>query len=114
MAWAAYALTRSLPYWPIDVTLNGDPWIKLQIDMVRALWAILPPAILWGASFPMAVAALSAPRRDGARAMGSVYAANTAGAIGGALATSLMLVPGVGAHQTQRVLVWAAAAGGIV
>src|SRR5262249_44255873 len=22
MAWAAYALTRSLPYWPLDVTLN--------------------------------------------------------------------------------------------
>ena len=36
--------------------------------------------------------------------MGSVYAANTLGAIVGALVVSLMLVPWIGTQQTQRVL----------
>ncbi len=77
--------------------------------MVRALWAVLPPAILWGASFPLAVAAISTPGSDGGRVMGGVYAANTAGAIVGALAASLLLVPWIGTQQTQRVLLCAAA-----
>lgn len=114
IAWTAWIIAKSLPFWPINPLLQISPWHTFQLDMVRALWAILPPAILWGASFPMAVAALSAPGRDGARVMGSVYAANTAGAIVGALATSLMLVPWIGTHQTQRVLLCAAAVSGIV
>ena len=113
IAWTAWIIAKSLPFWPINPLLQISPWHTFQLDMVRALWAILPPAILWGASFPMAVAALSAPGRDGARVMGSVYAANTAGAIVGALATSLVLVPWIGTQQTQRVLLCAAAVSGI-
>jgi len=114
IAWTAWIIAKSLPWWPINPLLQISPWHTFQLDMVRALWAILPPAILWGASFPMAVASLSAPGRDGARVMGSVYAANTAGAIVGALATSLILVPWIGTQQTQRVLLCTAAVSGIV
>ena len=42
--------------------------------------------------------------------MGSVYAANTLGAIVGALVVSLVLVPWIGTQKTQRVLLWAALA----
>lgn len=52
IAWAAYSLSDSIPYWPINPLLTSSPWFNFQIDIVRCLWAILPSAILWGASFP--------------------------------------------------------------
>ena len=54
IAWTAYMIADSLPYWPINPLLTISPWHTFQLDMVRCLWAILPPAILWGASFPLA------------------------------------------------------------
>jgi spermidine synthase len=56
IAWTAYMLTQSLPYWPINPSISTDPWFNFQLDFVRCLWAVLPPAILWGASFPLALA----------------------------------------------------------
>ena len=52
IAWSAYMLTQSLPYWPIDPSTSSSPWFTFQLDLVRSLWAMLPAAILWGASFP--------------------------------------------------------------
>ena len=40
---------------------------------------------LWGASFPLALAAVSTAGRDAGRLVGGVYAANTIGAVAGAL-----------------------------
>jgi spermidine synthase len=114
IAWTAWIVAKSLPWWPINPLLQISPWHTFQLDMVRCLWAILPPAILWGASFPMAVAAVAGPGRDPGRTMGGVYAANTLGAIVGALATSMVLVPWIGTHQTQRVLLCAAAVSGVI
>ena len=59
---------------------------------------MLPGAILWGASFPLALAAVAARGQDSARLVGGVYAANTVGAIVGALVTSLVLVGTVGSQ----------------
>jgi spermidine synthase len=114
IAWTAWIIAKSLPWWPINPLLQISPWHTFQLDMVRCLWAVLPPAILWGASFPIAVAALAGPGRDASRVMGSVYAANTAGAIVGALATSLVLVPWIGTHQTQRLLLCVAGLSGVI
>ena len=86
-----------------------SPWHTFQLDMVRCLWAILPPTILWGASFPLAVAALARPGEDPGQTVGSVYAANTLGAIFGALIVSLALIPWIGTQDSQRVLIWTAA-----
>ena len=80
IAWSAYMLTQSLPYWPIDPSISAEPWFNLQLDLVRTLWAILPGAILWGASFPLALGALASRGQDPARLVGGVYAANTVGA----------------------------------
>jgi spermidine synthase len=104
MFWAAYVLTQSLPYWPIDVTLSNDPWIKLQIDMARTLWAVLPAAILWGASFPLALASVAQEGQDPGKLVGSVYAANTVGAIVGSLSASLLLVYLMGTQHAQQLL----------
>jgi len=48
IVWAAYNLMKSMPFWPIDVTLSNDPWIRFQLDMVRCLWAGLPAAGMVG------------------------------------------------------------------
>ena len=109
IAWASYMIAGSLPYWPIDPMLSGSPWYTFQLDMARCLWAILPPALLWGASFPLALAAVAVPGQDPAKTVGRVYAANTLGAIAGALTVSLILVPSIGTQQSQRVLLAIAA-----
>src|SRR5262249_36625512 len=65
----------------------------------------------WGASFPLALAAAggSGEVRDAGRLVGSVAAANTLGAIAGALLVSLVAVGRFGSQATEQGL--AAAAG---
>jgi len=104
-AWSAFMIASSLPYWPIDPFLAESPWMTFQLDMARCLWTILPPALLWGASFPLAMAALAAPGEDPGRVSGDVYAANTLGSIAGALLTSLILVPWIGTTNCEKLLV---------
>jgi spermidine synthase len=112
IAWTAVMIARSLPYWPIVPGMSSSPWFTFQIDLARCLWAVLPPACLWGASFPLALAAVAAPGRgqDLGRLVGAVYAANTIGAIAGAVLFSLLLVPAIGTAGAERVLIGLSAA----
>src|SRR5262245_8584346 len=117
IAWTAYALARSLPYWPIDPSLARDPWLNFQLDLVRCLWAVLPAAVLWGASFPLALAAAtsqSTREQDPGRLVGEIYAANTIGAIFGALLFSILLVGWVGTQRSQQILIVAAGVSAVV
>jgi spermidine synthase len=114
IAWTALLISESFPYWPIVPGLTPSPWSTLQLDLVRCLWAILPPACLWGASFPLALAAVASPGQDPGRLVGGVYAANTIGAIAGALAFALLLVPVIGTAGAERALVGLAAAAALV
>jgi spermidine synthase len=109
IAWASWNITRSLPYWPVNPRLADTPWHQFQIDFVRCLWAILPAACLWGASFPLALAAVASRGSDGGVVVGRVYAANTVGAIVGALGTSLVLIAAVGTQNGERILIALAA-----
>ena len=43
IAWAAYAMTRQLPYWPISPGLAIKPSYTFEIDLVRCLWAADAP-----------------------------------------------------------------------
>jgi spermidine synthase len=113
-AWTALMITRSLPYWPVNPTLSTSPWLLFQLDLARCLWAILPGPVLWGASFPLALAALSSPGQDSGRLVGGVYAANTVGAIVGALGFSLLLVPLGGTQMAQRFLILLPVLSGLV
>ncbi len=74
------------------------------LHVVRALVVILPSAILWGASFPFALAAASASAKDTGRSSAYVYAANTIGAIIGALFTSFWIIPSYGSGWAERLL----------
>ena len=105
IAWTALMLAESLPWWPVNPLLSSNPWFTFQIDLVRVLWTILPATLLWGASFPLALAAAAHPDEDPGRLVGGVYAANTAGAIVGALAFTLILVPGIGTAGCETVLI---------
>jgi spermidine synthase len=109
MAWAAYTTNASMPYWPINPSISTSPVFNFQLDLMRAFWVMLPGAILWGASFPLALAAVAVRGQDPARLVGGVYAANTVGAIVGALVTSLVLVGWVGSQMAQQVLIGIAA-----
>jgi len=66
---------------------------------------VMPGAILWGLSFPLALAAVTSEGQDTGHLVGRVYAANTVGAIIGALSVSLLLIGSMGTQQTQRVLI---------
>jgi spermidine synthase len=105
IAWGAHVLTQSLPYWPINPSISTDPWFTMQLDFVRCLWAVLPAAMLWGASFPLALASVASAGDDPGRLVGGLYAANTVGAIVGALAASLLLVAWIGSQHAQQVLI---------
>jgi spermidine synthase len=105
VAWTASMLSQSLPYWPINPTLSTSLWFTFQLDLLRCLWAILPATLLWGASFPLALASIAAPGQDPARLVGGVYAANTIGAIVGAIGSSLLVIPWFGTQQAQRLLI---------
>jgi spermidine synthase len=114
IAWAAFMLARSLPYWPVDPFLSPGPVFIFQIDLVRCMWAILPPSLFWGASFPLALASVASPGQDPGRMVGGVYAANTVGAIIGSIGFSIAVIPLWGTQDAERLLIALAVAAALV
>jgi spermidine synthase len=114
IAWSAFMIAAVLPFWPIDRALAPSPWVTYQIDVLRCVWAILPAAIFWGASFPLALAAASSRQQDAGWIVGAVYASNTVGAILGALSVSLIFIPWLGTQQSQRLLIVLSFCGGLL
>jgi spermidine synthase len=113
MAWAAYALTQALPYWPINLELSTAPIFTFQVDLMKAFFTVFPGALLWGASFPLALAAVSSRDSDPGMMVGTTYAANTVGAILGSMLTSLVLIPRLGTQHSQQVLMSLAVTAGL-
>jgi spermidine synthase len=114
MAWSAYMLNASLPFWPVNVELSTDIWRTFHMDLARAFWAVLPAPILWGASFPLALAAVVRHGQDSGRVVGGLYAANTLGAIAGSLGASLLIVAWIGTQRAQQGLMVLAAISGLI
>src|SRR2546425_5109613 len=114
IAWTGYTLSHSLPYWPVDPWLSLNPWFNFELDLVRTVWAIFPATLLWGASFPLALAAAARAGEDPGKLSGEVCAANTAGSIVGALVFSLVLIPVLGTRGSQHLLLLLAAVGALV
>ena len=112
IAWAAFSIVRILPFWSDSVLVTTDAWRMYALDLERCALALLPAALLWGASFPLACAAAGSSRDESGIVAGEVYAANTLGGIVGALLMSLILIPGIGSQQSQRWLIIASAAAG--
>ena len=92
MAWTAWVLTESLPYWPINPSISTDAWFQFQLDLdalpVRRAAGRDP----LGRELPAGAGRRSPSKdEDPARLVGGVYAANTLGAIVGSLGASLLL-----------------------
>ena len=113
IGWTAWTISKSLPYWPIDPTLSLSPWYTFEVDLLRTLWTILPATLFWGASFPLALTSLAEPAQDPGYLAGEVYAANTLGAIAGALLFSFLSVPRLGTLRSQQLLIGLAGIAGL-
>ena len=114
IAWAAHTTGTSMPFWPINPSIGKNPVYQFELDLLRAFWVVLPGSILWGASFPLAIGAAARGGEDTGRLVGGVYAANTVGAIVGALVTSLILVAAVGSQRAQQTLIAISAMSGLL
>jgi len=115
-AWAALII-NNLPSWsvnPIEITKELGPWYMFFVDFVRSVCAVLPSALLWGASFPLALAAVAGKNQDSGLMVGSIYAANTVGAILGSLAFSMLVIPQAGTQWGQRFIIILAALSSLI
>jgi spermidine synthase len=115
-AWTAYTIVNTfhLPFWNDDVLTTQNGWLMYFMDLKVVAIAIFPATLFWGASFPLACAAISEPGQDSGRAAGGIYAANTLGGIFGALLVSLVLIPWIGSQNSQRVLLLLSACSGLL
>ena len=115
--WGSFMITEQIPYWLS--TPEFLPWVMESVaytfgwDMVRCAVALLPATVLWGASFPLALAA-TARRDDPGKVVGGVYAANTVGAIVGSLFTTLIWIPMAGTRSAQQALMVLAVGAGVL
>jgi spermidine synthase len=50
IAWTSYALSASLPYWPVNPSI-ASAFGNFQLDLDRAFWALLPPTLIWARAF---------------------------------------------------------------
>ena len=107
IAWAGVLLAESLPYWQGNLNSTAGPWIGFISDIWRSILPIMPAAILWGASFPIALACAAEDEvhADSGQVVGEIYGANTVGAIIGAVMFSLVFVPALSLHGSEQLLI---------
>jgi spermidine synthase len=101
---AAYMINREIPFWYLNPEFYDSLLPRYQHDLLRALVAMLPATFLWGASFPLAMAAAVRGGDNADRIVGDTYAANTVGAIVGSLLFGMVLLPWLGTQSSQRYL----------
>jgi len=114
VAWTAYAVSDLIPSWPFNPLAVTNPWRLFRVDFLMCLLAVLPPALLWGVSFPLALASIATREQDSGALVGEVYAANTIGAILGAVGFSIVLIPWVGTQGSQQALIALSIAAGLI
>ncbi len=109
----AYMIGYQIPLWEVGPTflpeVSTSRGLRFLYDIVRCFAAIGPAALLWGASFPLALAAANTGESDPGRLVARVSVVNTAGALVGTILFSLAVVPGAGTHRGQQLLVAVAA-----
>ena len=86
----------------------------LWSGLLRAGPVVLPPTVLCGMALPLAIRAFSGAKGGAGNAVGTVYAANTVGAIAGALVSGLVLLPALGASRSLALLATLGASAGAI
>lgn len=95
----AFGSFGDLLAWPTRLAQIPLRFVWVQAILLGGVAALLlPVTVLFGASFPLAVAADPRARSDGGHA-GAVSAANTVGSILGALGAPFVLVPVLGVQR---------------
>ena len=98
-------LLYQVPTWQLDIKKMATDMSQVFInDFFRAWVAIFPATLLWGASFPLALAALKNQNKDLAQTSGKLLAFNTLGGIIGS-SLAVWMIPTIGTHTSQRMLV---------
>ena len=115
IAFGAWAIVNLLPGWQPTAqflpNVRATPSLAFAFDALRCAFALLPATILWGASFPLT---LACGARDFSSYVARINAINTAGALAGAIAFTLIGIPLLGSHGAQQALVGFAAFSGTV
>ncbi|MCU1326816.1 MAG: Spermine synthase [Bryobacterales bacterium] len=114
IAFSAYMLSQKLPYFQGNVDSVAGPWKDFLGDVWRTTLAVFLPALLWGASFPLALAAAARKDSDPAKLVGGIYGANTIGAILGSILFSLVFLPAFGSRASEQMLIGIALVGGLI
>lgn len=118
LLYSAFLITKVIPYgeptYVFQPIVYENMALRYPWDFLRCALAILPGPILWGASFPLALAAAGVGHRDAGRLVGGVSAANTVGCIVGALGVSLSVPLLGGMQHVQQWLVLMAGATGVL
>ena len=109
----AWLIVNALPQWQPTrqflATIHASPALTFGFDAARCALAMLPATILWGASFPLTIAAAG----GSARSVSRINALNTAGALAGAIGLTLFGIPQLGSQVSQQGLALCAALSGI-
>lgn len=112
------AMLESLPYLQVGLSglLGEGRWGHALVRFFLATLVLLPPTTAMGATLPLLAEAAVGRLRRIAETTGGLYAANTLGAVVGALASGFWLIPTFGISTTVLVAagVDLAVAGGVV
>ncbi len=107
LGWLLLWAFSELPFWyvavydALNVSENPGAFVVLGLVMAGAL--MTPPALLMGATFPVAVrAAVGDPKKLGGP-VGRIYGWNTVGSMLGAFAAGFVLLPWIGVQNSVLV-----------
>jgi spermidine synthase len=114
IAAGAWMIVNLLPQWQPTrqflPAVHASPSLRFAFDALRCAVAMLPATILWGASFPLAIAVAGGRTTRGVAA---INATNTAGALIGTVGATLVLIPRFGSQVAQQLLVVCAVMSGV-
>ena len=112
IAYGSRAIVDLLPAWQPTRSflpqLRSSPELRFAFDALRTAVALLPATLLWGASFPLALATATGGH-DAGRPVARLNAINTLGSLAGAVVFTLLAVPNLGSQRAQQMLVFLAA-----
>jgi predicted membrane-bound spermidine synthase len=104
------AITVGLSPWLIDasravyIDLGGQMALgafgATTVRLVLSAFILLAPTLLMGGTLPAAVAAVTTPEDENRRAVAILYGVNTVGAVGGAMASTFLMLPMLGTRFT--------------
>lgn len=94
-------LFNYLPYWNIAANLRfyENPEIGMYIRFGLAAIVLVPISVFLGAMFPLAVKTCAGDLDRVGRSVGTLYSANTLGAIIGAASAGFIIIPALGGEQ---------------